>query len=86
LAENSRSVSSVVSPARLPWSRSTCFTQLDSVCAVQPILAAIDATDPEGQRYQIKAAKAKARGYRSIRNLMAITYLVAGKRNLKLPT
>ncbi len=48
--------------------------------------AGFDATDPERQRYQIKAAKAKARGYRSIRNLMAITYLVAGKRNLKLPT
>src|SRR5262249_31392473 len=29
-------------PGRLPWSRSACRTQLDSVCAVQPILAAID--------------------------------------------
>src|SRR5262245_56209683 len=37
-----RSRSSVVVPGRLPWSRSACRTQLDSVCAVQPILAAID--------------------------------------------
>src|SRR5690348_6327733 len=37
-----RSRSSVLVPGRLPWSRSACRTQLDSVCAVQPILAAID--------------------------------------------
>ncbi len=37
-----RSRSSVVMPARLPWSRSPWRTQFDSVRAVQPILAAID--------------------------------------------
>jgi hypothetical protein len=32
------------------------------------------------------AAKAKARGYRSLRNLIAIIYLIAGKIDLKLAT
>jgi transposase len=40
----------------------------------------------EGINSLVQAAKAKARGYRSIRNLMAVTYLVAGKLHLKLPT
>ena len=34
----------------------------------------------------IQAAKAKARGYRTTRNLKAITYLIAGKLELRLPT
>jgi transposase len=34
----------------------------------------------------VQAAKAKARGYRSIRNLKAIIYLIAGKLELALPT
>ena len=38
-----RSRSSVVVPGRLPWSRSAWRTQFDSVCAVQPILTAIEA-------------------------------------------
>jgi len=32
------------------------------------------------------SAKAKARGYRSLRNLMAMVYLIAGKIDLKLAT
>ena len=40
----------------------------------------------EGINSLVQAAKAKARGYRSIRNLVAITYLIAGKLDLKLPT
>lgn len=40
----------------------------------------------EGINSLIQAAKAKARGYRTLRNLKAITYLVAGKLDLKLPT
>ena len=40
----------------------------------------------EGINSLVQAAKAKARGYRSIRNLKAITYLIAGKLDLKLPT
>jgi transposase len=34
----------------------------------------------------IQAAKARARGYRSTRNLIAMTYLIAGKLRLDLPT
>ena len=34
----------------------------------------------------VQAAKAKARGYRSTRNLKAIIYLIAGKLDLALPT
>ena len=40
----------------------------------------------EGINSLVQAAKAKARGYRSTRNLKAITYLIAGKLDLKLPT
>jgi transposase len=39
----------------------------------------------EGINSLIQAAKAKARGYRSIRNLTAIVYLVAGKLDLSSP-
>jgi transposase len=40
----------------------------------------------EGINSLIQAAKAKARGYRSTRNLKAVTYLIAGKLDLRLPT
>lgn len=40
----------------------------------------------EGINSLVQAAKAKARGYRSIRNLKAIVYILAGKLNLRLPT
>jgi hypothetical protein len=33
----------------------------------------------------VQAAKAKARGYRSSRNLIAIVYLLAGKLDLRPP-
>jgi len=39
----------------------------------------------EGINSLIQAAKAKARGYRSIRNLKAMVYLLAGKLDLRLP-
>lgn len=39
----------------------------------------------EGINSLIQAAKAKARGYRSTRNLKAIIYLIAGKLELQLP-
>lgn len=38
----------------------------------------------EGINSLVQAAKAKARGYRSTRNLIAIVYLLAGKLNLEL--
>jgi transposase len=40
----------------------------------------------EGINSLVQAAKAKARGYLSTRNLKAITYLIAGKLDLRLPT
>jgi transposase len=40
----------------------------------------------EGINRMVQAAKAKARGYRTIRNLKAMVYLLAGKLDLKLPT
>jgi transposase len=40
----------------------------------------------EGINSLVQAAKAKARGYRTTRNLKAVTYLMAGKLDLRLPT
>jgi transposase len=34
----------------------------------------------------VQAAKAKARGYRSVRNLETMVYPIAGKPDFKLPT
>ena len=39
----------------------------------------------EGINSLVQVAKAKARGYRSIRNLKAMVYLLAGKLDLRLP-
>ena len=39
----------------------------------------------EGINSLVQAAEAKARGYRSTRNLKAMIYLVAGKLDLRLP-
>jgi transposase len=39
----------------------------------------------EGINSMVQAAKAKARGYRSIRNLKAMVYLLAGKLDMRLP-
>ncbi len=39
----------------------------------------------EGINSLVQSAKAKARGYRSSRNLKAIVYLIAGKLDLELP-
>lgn len=40
----------------------------------------------EGINSLIPAAKAKARGYRSNRNLCAMIHLIAGRLNHQLPT
>jgi transposase len=40
----------------------------------------------EGINSLVQAAKSKARGYRSIRNLKAMVYLLAGKLDMRLPT
>jgi hypothetical protein len=34
----------------------------------------------------VQAAKARARGYRSVANLAAMAYLLAGRLDLRLPT
>ena len=39
----------------------------------------------EGINSLVQAAKAKARGYRSTRNLQAVIYLLAGKLDIELP-
>ena len=39
----------------------------------------------EGINSLVQAAKAKARGYRSTRNLKAMVYLLAGKLDLRMP-
>ena len=39
----------------------------------------------EGINSLVQAAKAKARGYRSTRNLKAMVYLLAGKLDFRLP-
>jgi transposase len=39
----------------------------------------------EGINSLVQAAKAKARGYRSVRNLTAMVYILAGKLDLRLP-
>ena len=40
----------------------------------------------EGINSLIQAAKARARGYRTKRNLITMIYLIAGKLNFDLPT
>ncbi len=40
----------------------------------------------EGINSLVQAAKAKARGYRTLRNLKATNYLIAGKLDLNLPS
>ena len=40
----------------------------------------------EGINSLIQAAKARARGFRSTKNLITLVYLIAGKLNLRLPT
>ncbi len=40
----------------------------------------------EGINSLVQAAKAKARGFRSTRNLITVVYLIAGKLDMKLPT
>ena len=40
----------------------------------------------EGLNSLIQAAKAKARGYRTTKNLIAMIYLIGGKLNMGLPT
>jgi len=40
----------------------------------------------EGINSLIQAAKARARGYRTSKNILAMSYLIAGKLDFGLPT
>lgn len=40
----------------------------------------------EGINSLIQAAKARARGYRTVKNLTTMIYLIGGKLELRLPT
>ncbi len=40
----------------------------------------------EGLNSLVQAAKSRARGYRTSRNLMAMAYLIGGKLHFNLPT
>ena len=40
----------------------------------------------EGINSLVQAAKAKARGYRNRETLKVVTYMIAGKLDLRLPT
>lgn len=40
----------------------------------------------EGINSLVQAAKARARGYRTTRNLITMVYLIAGKLKFELPT
>jgi len=40
----------------------------------------------EGINSLIQAAKAKARGYRTVKNLITMIYLIGGKLEFRLPT
>ena len=63
--------------------RSRCQTPLDGI--LRWFQSRIANGLIEGINNLIQAAKAKARGYRSIRNLTAMVYLLAGQLNLSLP-
>jgi hypothetical protein len=64
----------------------------EGIWGVQPLRAPVEQKRfianglIEGINSLVQAAKAKARGYRSTRTLKAITYLIAGKLDLRLPT
>jgi len=40
----------------------------------------------EGINSMIQAAKARARGYRTVKNFITMIYLISGKLDFKLPT
>jgi len=64
-----------------PWD---AFADVDVF--VDEVLAELTAMAMiEGINSLVQAAKSKARGYRSIRNLKAMVYLLAGKLNMRLP-
>ncbi len=93
--ERSRDWAEVMFDRWHSWARRSRLEPMKSVAATlmrhaDGVLAWFDSRIAngliEGINSLVQAAKAKARGYRSLRNLMAITYLVAGKLDIRLPT
>ena len=93
--ERSRAWAEIFFDKWYSWARRSRLEPMKSVAATMQrhrdgILAWFDSRIAngliEGINSLVQAAKAKARGYRSLRNLKAITYLIAGKLDLKLPT
>ena len=62
------------SPTVNPLSQSYAAVSVEQPCLI------------EGINSLVQAAKAKARGYRNSKTLKAVTYLIAGKLDLRLPT
>ena len=93
--ERSREWAAIIFDRWCSWARRSRLEPMKTVAATlnrhrDGILAWFDSRIAngliEGINSLVQAAKAKARGYRTIENLKAITYLVAGKLDLKLPT
>lgn len=93
--ERSRRVAEFELDRWISWARRCRLEPMKRVAATidrhrQGILAWFDSGIAngivEGINSLVQAAKAKARGYRSTRTLKAITYLIAGKLDLRLPT
>ena len=93
--ERSRAWAEIFFDKWYSWARRSRLEPMKSVAATMQrhrdgILAWFDSRIAngliEGINSLVQAAKAKARGYRSLRNLKAITYLIAGKLDLELPT
>ncbi len=93
--ERSRDWAEVMFDRWHSWARRSRLEPMKSVAATlmrhaDGVLAWFDSRIAngliEGINSLVQAAKAKARGYRSLRNLMAITYLVAGKLDIRRPT
>lgn len=93
--ERSREWAGIIFDRWCSWARRSRLEPMKAVAATlmrhaDGILAWFDSRIAngliEGINSLVQAAKAKARGYRTLKNLTAITYLVAGKLELKLPT
>ena len=93
--ERSRAWAGLVFDRWTSWARRCRLAPMKAVAATMQrhrdgILAWFDSRIAngliEGINSLVQAAKAKARGYRSTRTLKAITYLIAGKLDLRLPT
>ncbi len=93
--ERSREWASVLLDKWYSWARRSRLEPMKQVAATinrhrEGILAWFDSGIAngliEGINSLVQAAKAKARGYRNRKTLKVVTYLIAGKLDLRLPT